>query len=541
MNKLIILTKALLKETSIFDFYDMQSRRKSIIRLFTVLALLTFFIVFIYNIVSTTLDVLNSIGQKEILLGMGLSISCIFMFTYGLFFTTSVFFYSKDIEYLLPFPISALKIIVSKFFVVLLYGYLTESIIAIPLISVFGLKESSGVIFWLYSILIMLVLPIVPIVASCIIVFCIMRFSPLAKNKDLFKITGGLMAIALGFGIQIAIRAIIEYNPQILMKFFNENYNIIKIMNPTADFAAKSLIYADNFQGIINILLFIGLSMIVILLFGFIGNRLYFKSIIGFTESFSKSVQISQNAYGGKLNKKHKIFTLISREFKTLIRTPDYLINCIVPNLLYPLMIPVIFFTNIISELVVYLKLNIYTEYFVLFGFCVVLFQSGSNSTAATSISRDGKDIFVLKYMPIKYKTYLHTKLATSMITGSITLLIVLIIFFIFDIPLATLGLFMIPSVMAIVFSSQLGVILDLYSPKVNWDNEWQAVRKNINPIICTMVCSLLAGLTGYVLFNIHLSANNYCILLTTVFGFLNIILYNVICLSENKIIELIE
>jgi len=373
------------------------------------------------------------------------------------------------------------------------------------------------------------------------IIFCIMRFSPLAKNKDLFKITGGLMAIALGFGIQIAIRAIIEYNPQILMKFFNENYNIIKIMNPTADFAAKSLIYADDFQGIINILLFIGLSMIVILLFGFIGNRLYFKSIIGFSESFSKSVQISQNAYGGKLNKKYKIFTLISREFKTLIRTPDYLINCIVPNLLYPLVIPVIFFTDIISELVVYLKLNIYTEYFVLFGFCVVLFQSGSNSTAATSISRDGKDIFILKYMPIKYKTYLHTKLATSMITGSITLLIVLIIFFIFDIPLATLGLFMVPSVMVIIFLSQLGVILDLYSPKVNWDNEWQAVRKNINPIICTMVCGLLAGLTGYVLFNIHLSADNYCILLTTVFGFLNIILYNVICLSENKIIELIE
>ena len=94
-------------------------------------------------------DGLAPLGQQGVLVGLVITMNLTILFIFGIIYTLSTFYFSKDVEYLLPLPLKPYEITMGKFITVLVYEYLTEIVVlAIPLIF-FGIKDGSGPMYWI--------------------------------------------------------------------------------------------------------------------------------------------------------------------------------------------------------------------------------------------------------------------------------------------------------------------------------------------------------------------------------------------------------
>jgi ABC-2 type transport system permease protein len=121
--------------------------------------------------------------------------------------------------------------------------------------------------------------------------------------------------------------------------------------------------------------------------------------------------------------------------------------------------------------------------------------------------------------------------LVTVLITASVIL----------SIPGHLIVLIAITSLLGIVFTSFTGVIIDLFHPKLNWDNEQKAVKQNLNPVLNMLLVFTFAGLTiwGAVAFKFNAFTAFGIIILA--FGIIDFVLYRFIASKGVKMFNGIE
>lgn len=533
MNKLISLIRVLFKSEYTFNIGKSQSKIKSyIIKLLFILISIAFMIL-IGKAISNLYDILEVMNQEGLILELGIYISCFIVIFFSLFNIITIFCYSTDIEHLLPLPIKSYLLFISKLLIVLTYQYLIQAIILIPFITVYGFKCNAGFSYWIYSVLIYFFIPILPVIIISIIPIFAMQFIPFVKNKDLYKIFVGIFSIILTLGLQVFFKLSSEISLTQIIDLMNAKdnsfINLTKMFFPTTKLAIISLMNYDNSKGILALLIYLGVSIAILFLFILIGNKIYIKSITSLSEINSKKKHLSKKHYEKKIVLNSKFFSLIKREFTMLFRTPDYLMNCIFPIILYPIFIVTLIFRDGFDKIIFLLRFDLISEYIVLFGCCFILFQAGTSITSSTSISREGKEVYILKYIPVAYKTIIYSKLFTSFIIGLLPLVFMTITLIFLQCSFLTFLLFLIPSILATLFSTQLGLLIDINNPKLNWKSEQQAIKWNFNIILNTLFCFLLSCLLGYFLFNMHLSAVHYSLILTILFILFNIVIFRIL------------
>jgi ABC-2 type transport system permease protein len=131
----------------------------------------------------------------------------------------------------------------------------------------------------------------------------------------------------------------------------------------------------------------------------------------------------------------------------------------------------------------------------------IAMFLTATNAITATSLSREGKEFFISKYIPLAYKKQIQAKLLSGFIfsgLGSLLLLIAANIMVPLD--LANNITILVVSLVAIIPIIETGLLIDILHPKLDWDNEQKAVKQNIN-VIWAMLSSILMG--GGVLYSV--------------------------------------
>ena len=119
MNKIISLSKVFTKEyvknLKIFK-KEKNGTNKSSILLWLVIILLVGITFLSYHLI----DLLISMGIPEIFLNIYLVILAIFLLFQASMTAINVYFYSKDLEYILPLPIKPYEMLIAKFNTLLL-------------------------------------------------------------------------------------------------------------------------------------------------------------------------------------------------------------------------------------------------------------------------------------------------------------------------------------------------------------------------------------------------------------------------------------
>ena len=89
----------------------------------------------------------------------------------------------------------------AKFTISLIYTYLSSLYFLLPFLAGYGVKAGAGPLYWVFSLVAILFVPVLPLIYGGLISMVIMRLFKRAKNKDFLTVVGVILALVLALGI----------------------------------------------------------------------------------------------------------------------------------------------------------------------------------------------------------------------------------------------------------------------------------------------------------------------------------------------------
>ncbi|EEL22091.1 ABC transporter, permease [Bacillus cereus Rock1-3] len=447
---------------------------------------------------------MKQLGQDPgMIIAMGLAIASIWVFLMSITNILTVFYYSNDIEMLLPLPLKPAQIISAKFLTVLITQYVMSSFILLPIFITYGLKSGAFITYYIYMIFIYLLFPIVPLVLASLLMTVIMRYTNIAKNKDRGNIFIGIVSILFIVGINVFMqwRNKSAFSGDGAAEYLvnNQSSLIVQMTNyfPTTYFGAVALVESANWKGPLYVMIFALISFVFFVLFYYIAERTYLKGVIGLSTSTAKKEVISAEGLQKSTVQSSHLKAYVKKEFKTLFRTPQFFLNCIVQTFVMPIMLFFILFVQdgnlkFITE---YINNPETTGFAIGVGLCASLFLMGSNVIATTSFSRDGSSWFVNRYLPVKASDIFFAKAITAW-------LINVIILAVFGITMAVVAgispvfmiLWFLLSANGLLLINLIGTRWDAQTADIHWDTE-QKLFKSRYTTLWNFLANILIAL----------------------------------------------
>ncbi|PEP91043.1 ABC transporter permease [Bacillus toyonensis] len=501
MSKIWTLTKVLLK-LNYADFITDKKKRWAYVFSFAAILFVGFLI--FGSMTHGMYEGMKQLGQDPgMIIAMGLAIASIWVFLMSITNILTVFYYSNDIEMLLPLPLKPAQIISAKFLTVLITQYVMSSFILLPIFITYGLKSGAFITYYIYMIFIYLLFPIVPLVLASLLMTVIMRYTNIAKNKDRGNIFIGIVSIIFIVGINVFMqwRNKSAFSGDGAAEYLvnNQSSLIVQMTNyfPTTYFGAVALVESANWKGPLYVMIFALISFVFFVLFYYIAERTYLKGVIGLSTSTAKKEVISAEGLQKSTVQSSHLKAYVKKEFKTLFRTPQFFLNCIVQTFVMPIMLFFILFVQdgnlkFITE---YINNPETTGFAIGVGLCASLFLMGSNVIATTSFSRDGSSWFVNRYLPVKASDIFFAKAITAW-------LINVIILAVFGITMAVVAgispvfmiLWFLLSANGLLLINLIGTRWDAQTADIHWDTE-QKLFKSRYTTLWNFLANILIAL----------------------------------------------
>lgn len=548
-NKFFVLTKYLMMGS------DMRSGRKkkglsdnSIYR--TIIAIILF-LLFAFSIGLLDLPIyesLKAINMQSLLLVLNYSLVAFVIFFFGVFYVMNIFYFSKDIDYLIPLPVKPETIIASKFVVTLLYEYFIEGIILIPCTLIYGISSSASPLFYVYSIILMIFLPILPLCIALLLSILVMPLINLSKNKDLFKIIGGIFAIVFAFGFNI-VANIGSRNEGQMSNSLKSLSNSVGSIFPGGKIAADALINCSNFYGFLQLVIFVLINILSFVIILVLSNALYFKGVVGLSESGSKRKAMNEAELSRAVSRKSVVLSYTIKELKLLFRTPAYFINCVIIVLIWPLIIimPMFFSSHQNNGLSKDQLISLFassSNYPIVIAAAAAfgVFIGCMNVVTCTSISREGDNFFVMKYIPVPYKQQITAKILSGVVIALIgQILLAITAAIIMKMPIYISILCIIIGLAGMFFSATIGILIDIMMPKLEWDNEQKAVKQNLNVLIAVIPAIIIGVITvGSVVITKPSTIVTFIALLA-IYAVIDFVAYKVVCEKGTDVLREFE
>ena len=552
MSKIWTLTKVLLK-LNYADFITDKKKRWAYLFSFAAILFVGFLI--FGSMTHGMYEGLKQLGQEPgMIIAMGLAIASIWVFLMSITNILTVFYYSNDIEMLLPLPLKPAQIISAKFLTVLITQYVMSSFILLPIFITYGLKSGAFITYYIYMIFIYLLFPIVPLVLASLLMTIIMRYTNIAKNKDRGNIFIGIVSILFIVGINVFMqwRNKSAFSGDGAAEYLvnNQSSLIVQMTNyfPTTYFGAVALVESANWKGLLYVIIFAVISFVFFVLFYYIAERTYLKGVIGLSTSTAKKQVISAEGLQKSTVQSSHLKAYVKKEFKTLFRTPQFFLNCIVQTFVMPIMLFFILFVQdgnlkFITE---YINNPETTGFAIGVGLCASLFLMGSNVIATTSFSRDGSSWFVNRYLPVKASDIFFAKAITAW-------LINVIILAVFGITMAVVAgispvfmiLWFLLSANGLLLINLIGTRWDAQTADIHWDTEQKLFKSRYttlwNFLANILIALIIVGGVSVLYFFLQVGLWIMFIVLFVMFTIVNYIFIKMLKLGAERILSNIQ
>ncbi len=445
---------------------------------------------------------LLQLGSGQNAAELFLQLTAVFSFVFGLNVIFSVFYFSGDIESLLPLPLRPSKIIASKFTAALISESIMEFIIIIAVFS--GYIIASGLPFytWIIALFGMITLPIVPLAYCAVICIIVMLITGFIKNKDTVNKITGVLTFAVIIGLAVLISKSGGLDTEHLVNALSDRNNsligILGVIFPHIRFLMNSM----TEHTILNLLIYIGINILAVAIFMIIAEAFYLDTVAGVSRSaVSKKKSLSKSISSVKAGRPS--ISYLKKEFRILFRTPAYFMNCILINLIWPIFLYLIYVlqgkTNFLSSFID--GINSGNEFYVLIFIlgisAVSVLVTAANCIASSAFTREGSHLAFIKYIPLSYMAQINIKALVSIIISGAGMLIYVIAASLYLHLGIKLMLFCcIISLLSVAFASYFGIFMDSVNPKLIWDSELNALRGNYNIFFNMAMAIVIEGIT---------------------------------------------
>lgn len=484
MNNYLTLTKVLLKTSlSALSEKERKSQRWAYIVLFICLIPTVGSFVFMFK---EMIAMMEPYQQAGYIYSMGLQSASIMIFIFASFLIPSVYYFSKDINHLLPLPLTSECIIASKLTVCIVYEYMFCAMILIPLYIAFALCGYTDILFWMINIIVFVTLPIYPLIICSVFIIVIMRFVPMVRRKDLFNFVGSLILIIVCLAFSMYMTNIEEMDANqltaLLLNGKNSMLGMFNYLFPHITFISQVLFTGKTF----HIVSYFVVQFTAIIVFLLISRALYLKGALSIEETNSKRVKLTDKELTTKSKKQNILISYTIKELKILIRTPAYVMNCVISELMIPIMFVIGMMTggkDLFPILQQYIPMiDHLIAYLLLVGIGLGFMASNTSMVSATSISREGAGYVFMKYIPVSLNTIFNAKVLSGFIVSQIMILFVYIgCLFILPISPLYILLSFISAEIGSLLGSYFGLMVDVIHPNLYWEDETSAVKRSIS------------------------------------------------------------
>ena len=482
MNKLISLLKASMAGgLQLFNYRGKTERSQRIMPL--VLGALVWISMLISA--SAMATELQQDGNGVALLSLYTLVTSIIILMEGIYKSSDLLFKPKDNDLLLSMPIPKRHIILARIIKFYIYELLYCLIFLLPAVVAYATTfDINPPLFWLTSITVLLLTPIIPIALSCIIGLISSSISSRFKHKNFFQVI-----LSFIFLIALAIFIIISNTDSSF-----EGRAIVAISDKVANYyyPAQTFVNLVSDFNIWQYLLFIAINLVVLVVPTLIVSHFYAK-IVNRLGAIKQTTTTSTN-YNFKRHS--QTAAMIKKEIVKYFNTPVLLMNTAIGLILFIVAVVALCFKY--DDFIASLTSS--TENFPLTSeqilsylpsvtVALVAFASLMTFITATIISLEGKTFNLLKTLPISGHKVIMTKvLAAVLLIVPVTALGSIIMAIRFQFGILDTILIFIAVIAAPMLTEMIGVLIDLKYARFNAESDAVVVKQSAGVMVATFL-----------------------------------------------------
>lgn len=424
----------------------------------------------------------EQMGRMDLLLAIMMAVTSIVAFFTTVYKASAVLFSYKDYDLLMSLPIKTGHVVASRILQLYVLNLFFSLIVMLPAGAVYAIKVNPGALFYLFFLMNLLFIPLLPIVAATIIGSFISWISSRFKASR-------TISLVLTFAVIIVFTAgsfTLEGNGQVLTDMGTGLADsIFKLYPLTSMYVDAVCAYRVS-----SLLLFTLLSVLSFVLFAAVLGTRYKAIYTGLMSSHASRKYVMK-----PLKVSSAFHALYKKELRRYFSSSIYVLNTGVGMILLLVMSGSLLFISPeqLGELsgIPQLSHGLSTMAPIIVSFFVTI-----SCTTSSSISLEGKQLWILKSSPVPIRTILFSKVAVNL---TITLPILAVSGVLLMIPLQTgwiesLLLLVVPVLYA-CYSAMLGVIVNLKLPKLEWTSEVTVIKQS-----AAVLAAMLIGIISLII-----------------------------------------
>jgi ABC-2 type transport system permease protein len=451
------------------------------------------------------------VGQPGLIFALSLlAVQALALFV-GVIMVISAFYFSDDLSVLVPLPVGPGSVVVAKFLTVLAGEYLTAFVIMLPAVIAYAPlagARADAVWFWVFLLVTFVLAPVLPLALAAIAGVGLMRVIN-RRHRDLLLVLFSLAIVAGAMVFQFAtLRVPPDATGAYLQRIMTERLGLITAVGrafPPAAWAAVAIVAAGTAEGLAAFAKLAGASAVALLVLMVAGGRMFYGGLIGGQEVAVRRRRLSRGKAAADSRATTIPVALFWREWRLFMRVPLFVMNGFMSAVIVPftMIFPVVAQTGGLGQAIAALSATPrVTEITTLAVAAVIAFMGGLNTTASTSISREGRQFWISKVIPVRAADQVRAKLLFALV-GS----------FICAVPVVgTFAVVVHPGWVPVFFAAVIGVLasmvglvlgfaFDLWRPFFKWTNPQQAVKNNLNAVFPMAVEAAIIGVLGFAAF----------------------------------------
>lgn len=438
---------------------------------------------FVAPIVFGTMLALKGSSYEWIPISLVMGTAMFLCFIGSVFTAQQQIYESKDNQMLISMPIKPGQILLSRIFAIAIFNM----IYALPFFT------GSAIGYCIYSVSIgpIQLIPLLILLISYVsmIVFITMLTSLLAWGVSIImsKITNKTLISTVLYMVFFAIYFYAVFNLDNLGEAIEKNAD--KLSSGIMTFARPIYYMGASVveQNILFVAAFLAIMLIPAFLMYIVIKKSFFKILLHENKSKNKMLKHSDKDF----NSHSAFIALLQKEIARFLRTPMYFLSYGTSIFFVAMMLAYLFikkdkFEDVVELLSIY-GVSSTKALPAIFSMLLYQFVSSGAVLTSASINMEGKNIWIIKSLPIKT---IDIMLAKGLVPVIILLPIFevesLLLIFLFKISGSAMILLLLMPIFTMIFFSMFGLYINLNHFKLDWLSENEAFKRAGGPTIAS-------------------------------------------------------
>lgn len=394
----------------------------------------------------------------------------------SVFNTYATLFLAKDNDLLLSMPIPVKYILISRLLSVYIMGLIYSALVSLPAAVIYIIIAKTGVKGVIGSLLLIVLISVFVFILSCGLGYIVAKIATKLKNRGIVTTIISLVFIGLYYFCYSQATEILQH--------LRDNGEAIA--GNVKSFAYPLYAFGKAGEGEPIFLLCVAAVFLLLL---YIVYLLLSKSFLKIATSTTKSAKA---VYNGKPIKQKTVFgALLKKEFKRFTSSANYMLNCAIGSVFM-----------IAAGIAALVKLGkvfnyedlaaIMTDLAPTITIAGTMLIASMNTITAPSISLEGKNLWIVKTLPLdarlmlKAKVFLHvivTLVPAAFLSVCLSVSLKLS-------PVVAIISFAI-TVVFVFLSAEFGLLLNLNHPNLKWSNESAVIKQSL-PVFIAMFAGMV-------------------------------------------------